>query len=263
MTGAASLCAGAALRSGAGLVTLALPAGEQRAAARLGRPELMTLPLPAAPGGTAGRRAVAVILRFLEKRKVSALAVGPGLRVTRDTVFLVKELLRRVKVPVVLDADGLNALAASGRPARAAGPLAITPHPGEAARLLKTSVGRVQADRPAAARRLARSGAVAVLKGEGTLIADRARMFRNPTGNPGLAKGGAGDILTGVAAALVGQVRGATPAERLWRACLSGVFLHGLAADLAARRKTRIGLLAGDVVEALPAAFRNVYGPKI
>jgi NAD(P)H-hydrate epimerase len=262
MTGAALLCAEAALRCGAGLVTLALPRRSWAAAARRARREVMTLPLPDVPSGGFHSAAAGRLIRFCAERRVTALALGPGLSVTPHTVRLVKRLLTALKVPVVLDADGLNAWTRAGL-GRARAPLVVTPHPGEAARMLGTSASRVQADRPGALLRLCRrTGAVVLLKGRRTLISDGRRTCVNPTGNPGMATGGTGDALTGAVAALVGQATG-EGRERLFRAAAVAAYVHGRAGDLAARRVTRIALTAGDLIDALPAAFRRTFGRGI
>jgi NAD(P)H-hydrate epimerase len=154
--------------------------------------------------------------------------------------------------PVVLDADGLNAFAGDVDALRAvAPPLVLTPHPGEAGRLLGISTAEVQGDRLRAVRRLAEgAGAIVVLKGYRSLVGDpRGSIAVNPTGNPGMASGGSGDVLTGLIAALIGQ--GIDP----WAATRLGVFLHGEAGDIAARRVGEISLIASDIIAALPAAF--------
>jgi hydroxyethylthiazole kinase-like uncharacterized protein yjeF len=195
---------------------------------------------------------------------VMALALGPGLSAAAGAARLVKILLSRTAAPVVLDADGLNALAAGGWPARVAAPLALTPHPGEMARLLRTDTRAVQADRAGAALRLARTkNVICVLKGQGTLVCDGRRLWRNPTGNPGMATGGTGDVLCGLIAALAAQTSGKDAREKLLRAALIGVYVHGLAGDLAARRKTRVALKAGDLLEGLPEAFRKTFGRTV
>lgn len=256
------LCAAAAVRSGAGLVTLAVPKSQLAVVAARGRREMMTLPLAERAGVLSGQ-AASQVLSFVRSKRVTSLAVGPGLRVTPGTARLVRVLWKKAGVPMVLDADGLNALSRGRWPGRPGAPVAVTPHPGELARLLNMPTRTIQSGRMAAARRMARRGVVCVLKGEGTLVDDGRRALKNATGNAGLAKGGSGDVLTGVIAALVAQVRAAGPGERLARACAAGVHVHGAAADIAARAKTRIGLAAGDVVETLPRAFRAVFGRKI
>jgi ADP-dependent NAD(P)H-hydrate dehydratase / NAD(P)H-hydrate epimerase len=264
MTGAALLCATAALRSGAGLVTLGVPTGLQAAVAASAPWEVMTLPLPETRAGTFRSAAVSRVRDYIRDRKVTSLAIGPGLSVTHDTVALVRSLLRAVKEPMVLDADALNALARAGGLGGSRAPLVLTPHPGEAARLLGTSTDWVQARRSEACTRLARrTRAVCVLKGHRTLVSDGRRIFVNPTGNPGMASGGTGDVLSGLTAGLLAQVRAPDPQEQRLAAALIGVYVHGLAGDLAARRSTRLALTAGDVLAFLPEAFRRTFGRHI
>jgi NAD(P)H-hydrate epimerase len=250
--GAAVLAARGALRGGAGLVTVALP--ESVAPPLLpGLPEAMLLPLPDGGMGFAGADALAVLHDRLAS--VRALAVGPGISRTRDSAALVREIIRTADVPLVLDADALHALAVSPEPLPAgrAGPAVLTPHPGEAALLLGTDTAAIQADRVGAARRCAgRFGAVAVLKGARTVVAEPGgTAWINPTGNPGMAAPGMGDVLTGLIAAHL--ARGIAPLD----AALLGVFLHGLAGDLAAAGSGPWGLLASEVADLIPAAVRR------
>jgi len=264
MTGAARLCAAGALRAGAGLVTLGVPKSQLPAAARVAPWEAMTLPLPENADGTFRETAFREVEKFVRRRKVTAVALGPGLRVRPGTARLVRKCVSGLEVPVVLDADGLNVLSAFGWPATRRAPLILTPHPGELARLTGRPVAPDVSSRLTAAGRLARQKeAVCVLKGHRTVVSDGRRGGVNTTGNPGMATGGTGDVLCGLIAALIAQTRGKDLKERMWRAALTGVYVHGLAGDLAARRKTRISLTAGDVLESLPDAFRKTFGPKI
>jgi hydroxyethylthiazole kinase-like uncharacterized protein yjeF len=265
MMGAAGLCAAGAMRSGAGLVTLAVPRSERFAAVRRGLRAMMTLPLPDTPEGTFHSKCVKDLLKFIRKRRVTAVAIGPGLRVTSHTTRLVSGLLRGTRVPGVLDADGLNALSRFRPKTRVAAPLLLTPHPGEAGRILGIDTTRVNRGREEAVRSLANDlKAIALLKGPRTLVSDGRQVYENRTGNAGLAKGGSGDVLTGVAAALAGQTAGSSDAERLLRAAIIGAHVHGLAADLAVMRSLpRISLTADDLLEFLPAAFRKIFGNKI
>ena len=181
-------------------------------------------------------------------------AVGPGVGTSEETREVVRDLVVNSPVPVVLDADGLNAFAGDAGALRAVGPpCVLTPHPGEAGRLLGRSTADVQRDRMGAARALAEcSGAIVVLKGYRSLVCDpRARVAITPTGNPGMATGGSGDVLTGLVAAFIGQ--GVEPL----RATRMGVFLHGEAGDIAARAVGEISLIASDLVAALPEAFAS------
>jgi NAD(P)H-hydrate epimerase len=235
MLGAAILCATSALRGGAGLVRAALPR-------HLRAPFMVAVPCATTIVRSAGdiRRAIA---------GAAAVAVGPGLGPSASTRALVRAVLRAARGSVVLDADALNVLAPLRRPLAARVPVVLTPHPGEAARLLGTTAAAVQADRPSALAELcARSGAIVVLKGAGTLVGDGARWYANTTGNPGMATGGSGDVLTGLLAALL--------AQRIdpFAAACAAVHLHGRAGDLVARRSSQRGLIASD----LPAAIAEV-----
>lgn len=237
MLGAAVLCSTAALRGGAGLVQVALPEA------------LMPLLPLAQPCATTVARSGVSLREAL--RRAGAVVVGPGLGATAATRGLVRSVLRHAVGPVVLDADALNVLAPLVRPLPGAARLVLTPHPGEAARLLGTSAADVQEDRMAALRELcARSGAVVVLKGAGTLVGDGAAWFRNRTGNPGLATPGSGDVLAGLIGALLAQ--GLAPFSA---ACL-GVHAHGAAGDLVAARGSEMGLIASDLPAALAEVLR-------
>jgi ADP-dependent NAD(P)H-hydrate dehydratase / NAD(P)H-hydrate epimerase len=252
--GAAILAARAAVRSGAGLVTVAVPEPILETV-DLGSLESMTLAL----SSTAMSQA---LLQALEGKAV--LAVGPGLGQDEPAVRLIRELVMTsggAELPLVLDADGINAFAGHAVDlTRRKAPTVLTPHPGELGRLLGISAGDVQADRLGAVRRAAReTGAIVVLKGGRTLIADsEGNVWVNPTGNPGMATGGSGDVLTGLAAGLIAQ-REAYGLEVL-DAVLLAVFLHGLAGDLAVAEKGENALAAGDLIEFLPAAFARLAG---
>jgi NAD(P)H-hydrate epimerase len=251
-TGAAVLACLGALRVGTGLVTCATPASQQPVvAAQL--PEPMTEPLPETAARTLSAKAVERVVELLSR--MDAVALGPGVGLDPETRAAVRTLVRDAERPMVVDADALTALA--GRPGlcrEAPAPRLLTPHPGEAARLLGCSIAEVQKDRIASARRLAaESGAVVALKGAGTVVASPdGRAMLNPTGNPGMATGGTGDVLTGVAGGLLAQ--GVAPAAALSAA----VYLHGLAGDLVAEARGEAGLVAGDVADAIPAAIRRV-----
>ncbi len=246
--GAARLAAWAALRCGAGLATIAAPHGGGEVYA----PDpIMTTELDAdAPNA-------AKALALLAER-AQVIAMGPGMPTSARARDFVREAVTTLEVPLVLDADALNHLAAApGALASSRAPVVITPHPGEAARLLACRGSEVQADRVAAARRLAETTrAVVVLKGARTLVCDGVSgddvVTINPTGGPALATAGAGDVLAGVIAALVGQ--GMAPG----RAARLGCYLHGLAADRAAAALGPWSVTASDVLEALPGALMAV-----
>jgi NAD(P)H-hydrate epimerase len=251
LTGAAALASMAAVRAGAGLVTLGVAAG-LNAVMEVKLTEVMTRPLPEGASGVVGLAAVTDIAALAENADV--LAVGPGLGRAEDTCAAVREVVKNVHCPLVIDADGLNALAGHGEVLRQAAALAVlTPHPGELARLIDRTPAVINADRLAAARAAAESlGAVIVLKGPGTVVAfPDGEAFINPTGTAALATGGTGDVLTGVIAALIAQGLASQDAA------VAGVFLHGLAGEIAARGGM-VGLAAGDLLPALPAAIASL-----
>jgi NAD(P)H-hydrate epimerase len=246
-SGAAILTARAAVRSGAGLVTVAAPAPALPTieAASI---ESMAIPLPVADGGLA-EGAVAAAVAAMEGKSV--LAVGPGLGTDGETPACVRAIVSQALLPVVLDADGLNAFVGQiGDLAQRPHETILTPHPGELARLLGVSTADVLADRVGCVRRACEeSESVVVLKGHLSLIADPlGGISVNPTGNPGMATGGSGDVLTGTIAALWAQGYGPVAAAQL------GVYLHGLAGDIAASSRGENGLSAADLVERLPEA---------
>ncbi len=255
-TGAAALAALAALRAGAGLVTVGCPASLNPVLETLLR-EPMTSPLPEEEPGILGPGALPALERLVAGK--GCLAVGPGLGTDPRTRALVRRLPAACPVPLVIDADGLNALAGElAALSQAAAPVVLTPHPGEMARLLGTSVAAVQQDRVASARALAHAAGVhVVLKGARTVIAHPdGGVEINPTGNPGMATAGMGDVLTGVLAGLLAQ--GASPPD----ACRAAVWLHGDAADEAARRRGPRGYLAGEVLDALPRRIGRQLAPE-
>ena len=250
--GAPILAARGAIRMGAGLVTIGLPAS-LAAVPPASLPEAMTRPLPETNFGTISADAYDAVLKFAGSSDV--LAIGPGLTTHPEVVALVRSMLPSASRPIVLDADGLNAFAAEvERLHDASGALVITPHPGEMARLLGREVGEIQADRVSAAREAARrSGGVALLKGARTVIAcPEGRTLILPTGNAAMATGGMGDVLTGAVAALIGA--GLPPLE----AAACAAYLHGLAGDLAAAARGELGLLAHEVADEIPRALARV-----
>jgi NAD(P)H-hydrate epimerase len=248
MCGAISLAASAALRSGAGLVTVATFEHCCDVVAGL-QPCYMTLPLATDAQQTLSPAARDQIASFA----FDCLACGPGFGQTSDVVDLVTWLYRSVATPMVIDADGINALACAGTNLGAhAGPRILTPHPGEFRRLVGNSSLSIQGCRQLA-RRLAREhDLVLLVKGHQTLVTDGQEDFENTTGNPGMATGGTGDVLTGVITALVCQ--------RLspWEAAQLGVHVHGLAGDLAAEKCGVVSLIASDLIDYLPHAFRKL-----
>jgi hydroxyethylthiazole kinase-like uncharacterized protein yjeF len=249
------LAARAAVRAGAGLVTAAVPE-PILAIVHLGSLESMGVPLPATGAGTLAAAAAEQALAAAAGK--SALAVGPGLGQEKETVAAIRRLVGAAPLPLALDADGLNAFAGrAGELAARPAPTVLTPHPGELGRLLGIATAAVQADRPAAARRAAaEAGAVVVLKGSLTLVAapGGGGVHVNPTGNPGMASGGTGDVLTGILGGLLAQGLDPLDAARL------AVYLHGLAGDLAMARLRGPSLAAEDLITSLPAAFAALAG---
>ena len=247
-SGAALMTATAGLRAGAGLVTLACPAGLQAVAASQ-LLEVMTAPLTEV-GGAVSLQAMAELLALSDGKQ--ALALGPGLGTGDEPAALVRRLLKETPLPVVVDADGLTALAGHLEvlAARRGRPTVLTPHPGEMARLTGQPVASVQADRFCSARDFAVAhGVVLVLKGARTVTAcPDGRVLVNASGNAGMASGGMGDVLTGLIGGLLAQGMAAGEAAAL------GVFLHGLAGDRLRDRYGDAGLLAGDLAGELPAA---------
>jgi ADP-dependent NAD(P)H-hydrate dehydratase / NAD(P)H-hydrate epimerase len=244
-SGAAVLAARGAIRGGAGLTTIACPP-EVLAIVAAGLPEAMTEPIAAGAGAEAWRELIA---------GRTAVVVGPGLGSGASAVALVRSLVEHAAVPVIVDADGLNALAGDLEPLRrAAGPRLLTPHPGEMSRLTGRSVPDVQNDRLGVARAFARdTGAVVVLKGAGTLtVAPDGRAAVNTTGGPLLGSGGSGDVLAGLTGSLLAQ--GLAPFE----AGFVAAFLHGRGADRLAEQLGDAGLLASELADELPRARRAV-----
>ena len=251
-TGAAALAARAALRIGAGLVTVATPnsVNDVLEAKLL---EAMTMPLPETKARTLARSGLDRVVAFIQAR--TAIAVGPGLSTHPETVELVQSLLKHLDRPSVLDADALNALA--GRASlltECTTPPILTPHPGEMARLeVDATTQSVNADRIGTARRFARErGVFVVLKGARTVIARPDGLVAIcPTGNPGMATAGTGDVLTGM---IVGLLAQRVP---VWEAACAATYFHGLAGDLASRRLGQPGMLAGDLIAQIPYALQQ------
>lgn len=248
-SGAAALAAAGALRGGAGLATVACPHAVH-AILEVKCTEAMTVGLAETKSGGFRAEAVEDLRALADERDV--LCLGPGIGREDATADFVVRCVEEIGRPLVLDADGLFPFATSLAPLRArAAPTVLTPHPGEAARLLQTDASAVNRDRVGAARRLAEeTGSVVVLKGAGTVIAwDGAPVALNPTGGPALGSGGTGDVLAGLCAALLAQ--GLSPGA----AATLGAWLHGAAGDRLAARTGPSGVLAGEVADELPAVM--------
>jgi len=258
-TGAAAMAARAALRAGAGLATVATPRSVVPIISTLGM-EFMTEPLPETEDG-------AISLRALEGERLDALmarktvlAVGPGIGANSETAELVRAVVNKYPLPLVLDADGLNAFAGRmdsfRQDLRPTGLTVFTPHPGEMARLAGMTTAEIQARRLEVAREFSKQfGVTLVLKGFRTLIASPDGQMRvNPTGNPGMAKGGTGDVLTGLLAGLLAQ----HPQHPVGEVAAAAVYLHGLAGDVAAEKLGQHSMLAGDLLEEIPQAYKEL-----
>lgn len=248
MTGAGVLASRAALRAGAGLVTWAIPSS-LHLIAEVQTVEVITLPIPETEGHAPGVDAREHLLEAA--REVQAVILGPGLPVAGETGELIRLLVPEISAPLLLDAGALAAIGKEYRTIqKRKAPTVVTPHPGEMSYLTGLTVEEIQRDRTGIAVRYAQaSGAIVVLKGAGTVISDGKRTEINPTGNPGMATAGSGDVLAGVIAGLLAQ--GMSP----WDAARLGVYLHGLAGDLAREEKGEHGLIASDILEALPRAY--------
>lgn len=254
-SGAAVLCAYAAIRSGSGLVTLGIPKSLNNAIIKIKPKEVMTLPLPETRESTLSISSYKKIKDFI--KDIDVVVVGPGLGQERPTQALVRRIISDIDKPMVIDADGLNALVGhldllrnTQYPIRNT---ILTPHPGEMARLLKISVDKVQKNREDVTQRFARDyKTTVVLKGHNTVVADyRGNSHVNKTGNPGMATAGSGDVLSGMIAAFLGQGLDAFEAAKYV------VYLHGLAGDLAAKEKTQISLIASDIIDKIPEAIKK------
>jgi len=254
--GAAAMAGMAALRAGAGLATVATPKSVLPTVAGF-HPELMTVPLPETEAGSISARAQDAVIELVRGTPIKVLAIGPGVSRSPETAGFVRSLVARFNdppIPMVVDADGLNAFEGhadelNGRDRS----LVITPHPGEMARLVGCSTAEVQKDRVGVARKFASEHQLlVVLKGYRTIVTAGSEVWVNTTGNPGMATGGTGDILTGMIAGLMAQFPGV-----VLFAVLAAVYLHGLAGDVARESKGEHSLVATDLLEVLPEAFRR------
>ena len=249
MSGAAALAGRSALRAGAGLVRVATAKSVLPIVAAI-EPSFTTVALPEDSAGRVSAKAISIILNAVADNDV--LAFGPGIGISQGLRSILEALLVQENLRLVIDADGLNDLCRiKDWPARLRANLVLTPHPGEIKRLW-SSVFREQlpSERQQQAGQLAQqTKTIVVLKGAGTVVTDGQRAYINATGNPGMATAGSGDVLTGVITALIGQ--GLTDFD----AAVLGVYIHGLAGDIAAEKVGQVSLMATDIVEALPDAF--------
>jgi len=258
MAGAGVLAAWGALRAGAGLVRLATVKSQQIVAAKKGPLEVLTQALPEDTRGLLADRAWSVLLKTVRTFKPDVIALGPGLGVKSSFRKKIPAFLKQANTPFVLDADGLNNLAGLKKIQFGPIPRIITPHPGELSRLLQISTQRIQRDRKASAEAGSkRVGGVCLLKGAETLIAREGLVWKNTTGNEGMASGGMGDVLTGLIAGLWAQMKERKISSAFQAACL-GAYLHGWAGDRAVREVSKPALIATDLVRFLPNALKRV-----
>ena len=254
-SGAAVLCAEAAMRTGAGLVTLGIPKSLNTAIMRIKPREVMTLPLPETKEATLAPGAYQRIKDFA--KNIDVLAIGPGLSQNRQTQGLVRRVISQIAKPLVIDADALNALVGHldilASIVNCQLSTVLTPHPGEMARLLGTNIAKIQGARNKITKKFARDYKLTViLKGHHTVVSDyKNKLYINKTGNPGMSTAGSGDVLTGMIAAFLGQGLAAFAAAKY------AVYLHGLAGDLAAKEKTQISLIASDIIAKIPEVIKK------
>ena len=250
-TGAAVMACQAALRMGAGLVTLAIPKS-LNAILEMKLTEVMTEPLPETPKQTLSLRAFSAIVRLCENKR--AVIIGPGLGTLKETQSLILKLIRTLDLPIILDADGLTALATQPKtlPIKNRS-LMLTPHPGEMARLIRSQVKDVLEDRVGLSRNFSQSQHVhLILKGHPTLISTpKGEVYINPTGNPGMASGGTGDVLTGMIGGLVCQ------GFDILTSLQVAVYLHGMAGDEGAQEIGEKSLIATDIIEKIPTLLKG------
>ncbi len=248
-TGAAALTCLGAMRVGVGLVTLGIPESLNHIMENK-LTEVMTEPLFECTPGFLGIKAIEKIMELTKGK--NALALGPGLSTKEETVELVARIIKEITIPIVIDADGINAFAKNKDTLKEAkSPIVLTPHPGEMARLTGTTVAEIQDNRIEISRSFAKEYCVhIVLKGSRTVITDpKGDVYINPTGNPGMATGGMGDVLTGMISSFIAQGLDITDAAKL------AVFSHGLAGDTIVCERGEIGLLATDVIERIPSVL--------
>lgn len=250
MSGAIALSATAALRTGSGLVTAAVPDQCLESVAAF-HPCIMTRGLDDSSVGVFGNEAASQLVR--QTKSLSAIGCGPGMTTESGALKVVQRVLNLRNIPRVLDADAINGLAQLGSADQLlvkAGPIVLTPHPGELQRLTGVSSADREAQIGAAQQLACQAEVVVVVKGGPTVVVDGKQRWTNTTGNPGMATGGSGDVLTGVITSLLGQGMGP------WQAACLGTWLHGLAGDIAAEAHGQFGMTAVEILTALPQAIR-------
>lgn len=250
MYGAPSLCGSSALISGCGLARVAIPSVCQEVVASYDR-QYTTIGLHCNADGKLTIQALPLIQD--EVQAATAIAIGPGLGQSKELDELILTLYETIEKPLVLDADALNAFSRRSRTIRSSYPRVLTPHPGEFARLMPQAKNQSRQRQCELAQELAQQlNAILVLKGHNTIVTDGKNVYTNSTGNPGMATGGAGDVLTGVIASLLAQQYDPFEAAQI------GVYVHGLAGDLAAQSVGQTSVTAERILEFLPAAFKKL-----
>ena len=251
-SGAALLCAEAALRSGAGLVTLGIPKSINLALIKVKPRELMTYALPETKEGTLSLSAFKKIVALL--KDIDVLIIGPGLGRNKSTYALVKKIISKTTQPTVLDADALNALNNDLEILKNhKGQLILTPHQKEMSRLFKISSDTIKNNRKLIAKKYAKHyNSIIILKGHNSIVTDGLKGFYiNRSGNPGMATAGSGDVLSGIVGAFIAQGLNG------FKAAKYATYIHGLAGDLAAKEKTQMGLIASDIINRIPDALKK------
>jgi NAD(P)H-hydrate epimerase len=254
LTGAAVLCSQAAMRSGAGLVTLGIPSSLNNIM-EINLIEVMTLPLAETSEGSLSLRAGSKIKKII--KKIDILVIGPGLSLNKSTQALVRGLIFSSEKPIVVDADGLNALVGhlddlKCQTKRLKSVRILTPHPGELSRLINRRTEIIQKNRKKFAVDFAKkNNSIVVLKGYRTVVASPDYVYINKTGNAGMATAGSGDVLTGIIASFLAQGLEASQAAKF------AVYIHGLAGDLAVRKFGKLGLTASDIIDYIPKAIKS------
>ena len=252
LTGAVCLSSMAALRSGAGLVTAGIPSGLNEII-EIKLTEVMSLPLPETSDHFFSEKAIEPALKFAHE-KADGVVIGPGISLKEETKRFVKEVVERVERPLLIDADALKIISEDLEILKKREyPTILTPHPGEMSYLTKIKKDEIQKNREKVSLDFAKEyNVILVLKGYRTVITDGEKIEINPTGNPGMATAGSGDVLSGIIGACL--VQGIPP----YTSAKTGVYIHGLAGDIAAREKGEISLIASDIIEKLPDAFSNL-----
>ena len=251
-SGAALLCSESTLRAGAGAVTVGIPASINPALIENKTKEVMTLPLPQTNSGSLSLAAFPKIKLFIKKADV--LIIGPGLGNDKSTFSLARKVVKESSLPMVIDADGLNAFKLHLRILKQhKGKVILTPHEKEMANLFGLSIDFVKKNRKLVAKKYAKYyNSIIVLKGHHSIVTDgNIKFYINKTGNPGMATAGSGDVLSGIAGAFLAQGLDA------FKAAKYAVYIHGLAGDIAAQDKTQMGLIASDIISRIPDALKK------